>query len=358
MKNIKCGFVISFNGPYYSNFVASIFSLEKNMQTAGIETVYVFPSESKDFDWMKKLLELTLNVHFIDFNPWSIDNFKKIKALFKKEKVNLIYSRMSGWDFVARFAFPTLPVVWHMDYNVNVVDWKSRILNWVKFKILGFGKTYHIAASNSVADAINSLKPKHTCEPILNSIDFDRLNLKNAHTINEPHKLLVFGWHPQVKGLDTTLDALEIVNKDAIKYELIISAQKLTYEYMDERYGDNVPSWVTIFPPTDDVSSLYDDADIMISASRSESFSFCLAEALYSGLPVVFSDIAGTSWAKEFKNAYEFKVENVDNLIRCLGEVQTEITDEQLAFNRNIIKKKYSMDSWSKKIISYLETIK
>lgn len=356
MKKIKCGFVSSFNGPYYSNFVASIISLEKNMQEQGIETVYIFPKEDESFDWIHKLEELTDKIYFIDYNPHSFGNLKEIRKIFKREKVNFIYSRMSGWDFTARLAFPTLPIVWHMDYRVNVVDKKRRILNWIKFNIIGFGKTYHIAASLPVADAINTLNPRHKAQGIVNSLDFSRLNLKGEHTIGQPIKLLIFGWEPIVKGLDITLDALEKINLNGIKYELLISSQELTEKYMNERYSA-IPEWIKMLPPTDNVSDLYDEADVMISASRSESFSFCLAEAIYSGLPVVVSDIAGTSWSREFKCAYEFKTEDSNDLIRCLEEMSMNISKEDLEFNRALMQEKYSMDAWSKKIIDYINTI-
>lgn len=357
MNKIKCGFISSFDGPYYSNFVASIISLEKNMQQQGIETVYIFPLKDKDFEWMDSLRELTEKIYFLDYKPKSLDNFIQVRKIFKKEKVNLIYSRMSGWDFTARFAFPFLPVIWHMDYRVNVIDKKRRLLNFIKFRLLGFGKTYHIAASLPVADAINSLKPKNRAVGIVNSVDFSRLNKKEAHCISKSYKLLIFGWAPIVKGLDTVLDALEKINKDEMVYELLISSQEKTEEYMNERYGGNYPLFVKMLEPTDNVSELYDEADIMISASRSESFSFCLAEAIYSGLPVVFSDIPGTSWAREFKNAYIFKTSDVDDLIRTLNEIKNEVSDDELMFNRKLMQEKYSMDAWSERIINYINNI-
>ena len=354
MKKIKCGFVMSFNGPYYSNFVSSIFSLEENMKKQEIETVYIFPSEDKEFEWMLKFKELTDKLYFVDYAPRTLGNFLEVKRILKREKVNLIYSRMSGWDFIARFAFPSLPVIWHMDYRVNVEDKKRRLLNYIKFRFLGFGKTYHIAASKPVADAINTLKPKNRAVAIINSLDFLRLNIKTAHIISKPIKLLIFGWLPEVKGLDTTLEAVTLLNQSGNQYELMISSQPLTDNYMEKCYGDNIPDFVKMLPPTDNVSELYDEADIMISASRSESFSFCLAEAIYSGLPVVFSDIAGTSWAREFKNACEFKTGDTNDLIRAIKEVNCVVTEEDLCFNRELMQEKYSMDAWSKKIIDYI----
>ena len=95
----------------------------------------------------------------------------------------------------------------------------------------------------------------------------------------------------------------------------------------------------------------------MISASRSESFSFCLAEAIYSGLPVVFSDIEGTSWANEFKSANKFKTGDADDLIRAIRQMPDSITPKTLEYNRELMQKKYSMDAWSESIVDYIKAI-
>ena len=354
MKEITCGFVICFNGPYYSNFVASVISLEKNMKSRGIKTVYIFPSEVEKFEWIELLKQVNTNIYFVKYKRNSLSNLCSIRKILKDEKVSFIYSRMNGWDFPSRFAIPYLPVIWHMDMNVNVVDWKRRVLNYIRFRFLAFGKTYFIAPSDPVEKAINSLGPKHKAITIINSLDFSRLNNKSAHTIDKPYKLLIFGWAPEVKGLDTVIDAVSALNINDNNYELLVSSQPLTEKFINEIYGNSIPSFIKLIPPTDNVKTLYDEADIMISASRSESFSFCLAEAIYSGLPVVFSDITGTSWAKEFKNTYEFKTGDAEDLIRAVKLVNCNITDQELSFNRELMQNKYSMDVWSKKIIDYI----
>ena len=122
----------------------------------------------------------------------------------------------------------------------------------------------------------------------------------------------------------------------------------------EKRYKGNTPGYVILRPPTDNISELYDEADIMISASITESFSFCLAEAIYSGLPAVFSDIPGTSWAKAFKNTYMFKTGSAEDIIRALNEINNSISEEELSFNRQLMQEKYSMDSWSNKVIDYV----
>lgn len=355
MKQIRCAVVASYYGPYYSNFVASLYAFNEMMIGNNNYVVYVFPKEVEQFEWVEKLQE-TNKIYYLDYNPYSFNNFKALRKIFKNEKINLIYSHMCGWDFTAHFAAPFTPIIWHMRMGVDNVNLKKKIKNWIKFNIFGFGKTYHIAVSEPVTMAINSFKPKNQCVTIRNALDFSRLkepSTKNVYNKN----ILIFGWQPLTKGLDVTLDACEKLINAGKNIKLLVSSQKNTYEYMNERY-DKTPNWVELLEPTSDVSSLYNRADIMISASRSEGFSFALAEAIYSGLVTVVSDIPGTSWSREFDARYEFKSGDSNSLKDALlSALNHTITEDEQNGNRQILKDKYSMDVWANAVYEELNLI-
>ncbi len=356
MKTIRCAVIASFYGPYYSNFVAAMIAFDVKMKQEGHSVLYILPKETESFEWMEVFKKQNDNIYFLEYKPYSLNNFFALKKIFKKEKVNLIYSHMCGWDLTSHFVAPFTPIVWHMRMNVNVVNKVKRFKNFIKFKFLGFGKTYHIAVSEPVTQAINSFKPKNQCVTIRNALDFSRL--KTPSTKNTDNKnILIFGWQPHTKGLDVALDACEkLVAKDK-KFNLLISAQEQTYEYMNERYPE-LPDWVELLEPTSDVASLYDRADIMISASRSEGFSFALAEAIYSGLITVVSDIPGTSWSSEFNARYEFKSGNADSLRDALeSALNHTITADEQDKNRQILEQKYSMDVWADAVYKELNSI-
>ena len=346
MKQIRCAVVASYYGPYYSNFVASLYAFNEMMIGNNNYVVYVFPKEVEQFEWVEKLQE-TNKIYYLDYNPYSFNNFKALRKIFKTEKINLIYSHMCGWDFTAHFAAPFTPIIWHMRMGVDNVNRKKRIKNWIKFNILGFGKTYHIAVSQPVTDAINSFKPHNKCVTIRNALDFSRITPKtNTDNSKQTKEILLFGWQPQVKGLDITLDACEKIINDGERIKLLVSSQEVTYEYINQRY-DKAPDWLELLEPTSDVSSLYNRADIMVSASRSEGFSFALAEAIYSGLVTVVSDIPGTSWSSEFCARYEFASGDADSLKTALETaLNHNITEDDQNNNRLILEQKYSMNVW------------
>ena len=355
---MKCAFIASFYGPYYSNFVASMISFDKKMQSEGNKVFYILPKETENFEWMKIFKKQNSNIYFLDYKPYSLNNLFALRKIFKKENIDLIYSHMCGWDFTSHFAAPFTPIIWHMHMNVNATNKIKRIKNFIKFRFLGFGKTYHIAVSQPVANAINSFKPHNKCATIQNAIDFSRITPKtHIDTSKRTKEILLFGWQPQVKGLDITLDACEKLIAEGNEFKLLVSAQEQTYEYIDKRYAIT-PDWLELLEQTSDVSSLYNRADIMVSASRSEGFSFALAEAIYSGLVTVVSDIPGTLWSSEFDARYEFKSGSYDSLKEALlSALNHNITEDEQNKNRKILKDKYSIDVWANAVYDELNVI-
>lgn len=355
---MKCAFIASFYGPYYSNFVAAMIAFDKKMKQEGHSVFYILPEETENFEWMPILKEQNDNIYFLEYKPYSFNNFFALKKIFRKEKVDLIYSHMCGWDLTARFAAPVTPIVWHMHMNVNITNKIKFIKNWIKFRIFGFGKTYHIAVSNPVAKAINSLNPKNKCTTIQNGIDFSRLQVKTQNTTKSKEKnILIFGWAPYVKGLDIALDACEKLSASGLSFKLLVSAQEKTYGYVASRYNE-LPEWLQMIEPTSDVASLYNKADIMLSASRSEGFSFALAEAIYNGCVTVVSDIEGTSWSNGFKARFEFHSEIAESLTTALTKaIHYTITQEESEFNKNILQTQYSIEVWADAVYNQIKTL-
>lgn len=359
-KNVRCAFISSYMGPYYGNYVASVIACEKKMQGKGWYSVYVFPKDVEHYEWVEKLREVTDRLYFLEYRPFSISNILALRKIFKKEKINLIHSRMCGWDFTARFAAPFTPIVWHMEMGVNLSVRIKYIKNWIKFKILALGKVYHTAASVAATEAINSLKPAHRCVAIPNALDLSRLRpLSKPYDSEKAVKnLLVFAYNPNVKGLDVALDACEKLNREKTRFQLLVSAQKNTYTYLEERYPE-LPDWIQILLPTDDIASVYEQCDIMMIPSRSEGFSYALTEALYTGLPAVCSEIPGNRWAKELKGTYYFESENPDALCEAIENCAKQgIREEEQLFNRSVIEERYSMETWAEDVIRFMEGIR
>ena len=100
---MKCAFVASYYGPYYSNFIASMLAFHDGMTKNGHEVCYVFPREAESFEWLPLLKKKTNKIYFIGYHGFAWKDICSLRKIFKLENVDLIYSHMCGWDFSAHF---------------------------------------------------------------------------------------------------------------------------------------------------------------------------------------------------------------------------------------------------------------
>ncbi len=348
---MNCAVLGSYAAPYPGNFIPSILALSKEMKKRNDSVVFVFPEEAKERAWIS-LFE-NEKVFFLPYAPYSLSTFKALGKIFQNEKIDLIYSHFSGWDVAARVAAPFMPCVWHCHMNVRTETFSKRFKYFLKYDIIGAFKTYSIAVSPPVGDVIEKIAGKGKSTVICNGIDFSRLQKKEDFG-REKKNVLLLGWQPVVKGVDTACEAFE---SGLGEKTLTVSCQEATRDFFEKRYPSGLPSWLRTVEPTSDVSSLYQNADVFLSASVTEGFSCALAEAIYSGLPCVISDIEGTSWAKEFKNVFVFKTGDPESLKSALQNCfDAPMTFENAEYNRKILRKKYSLESWCSKVLEVLDS--
>lgn len=340
----------SYAAPYPGNFIPSILFLNEKMKERGDGIVFVFPEETKDRDWMK-LFEGE-KVYYLPYAPYSPSTIKKLKSIFKTEKIDVIYSHFCGWDISSRLAAPFKRSVWHCRMNVRTDTAAKKVKYFVKYRIIGGFKTFSMANTPAVGKKLLKIAGKKRSNTVCNGIDFSRLNVKNEYP-KEKKNVLLFGWQPFVKGLDTACDAFEKGIENAF---LSVSCQQATKQYLQKRYPEKKPCWLEEKEPTNNVSSLYDNADIFLSASITEGFATALAEALYSGLPCVISDIEGTNWAWKMKNVFVFKTGDAESLKAEIEKCKAEpMTRESAEYNRKIMLEKYSLETWAKRVMNALD---
>ena len=107
--------------------------------------------------------------------------------------------------------------------------------------------------------------------------------------------------------------------------------------------------YFVFLPPREDIFSLHEAADILISASRSEGFSYAILEMLSIGGKVVMSDIPGTRWAKEYAATINFASGDAE---RCAEAIETArvmpVDSEAIA---KAVRDAYSIDKWTVAVI-------
>lgn len=138
-----------------------------------------------------------------------------------------------------------------------------------------------------------------------------------------------------------------------------VTADKMR-DFLKETVGssDDVP-FLRLLEPTEDVFSYHDAADVFLSASRSETFSYALLEALSIGKVCVSSEIAGVLWAKRFPIVHWFESGNADALADALKDAMIDADSADFSSRaetaKQLVNENYGIDRWIDGILSVYE---
>ena len=105
-----------------------------------------------------------------------------------------------------------------------------------------------------------------------------------------------------------------------------------------------------------DINTLLQDSCCFLHISRAEGQSYALLEAVYAGLPVICSDIPENLFAQQFSNIYWVRTENAKDLADRISWILDRAplpTLENIASNREIIDKKYSIQAWVDRVVTH-----
>ena len=159
---------------------------------------------------------------------------------------------------------------------------------------------YVIAPSNAVAASLRSqdIFPVEKIVTIRYGLDIDRFPARvPAH--REVICIGSVGNLDPVKGFDVLIRAAAIVakqNKD-VKFQ-IVGEDRSREGHNEKEVRDlicslNLDDTVELLGWSDNIANLLAGFDIFVSASRSESFGFVIAEAMLSGIPVIATETEG-----------------------------------------------------------------
>ena len=95
-------------------------------------------------------------------------------------------------------------------------------------------------------------------------------------------------------------------------------------------------------------------ADVYLSASRKEAFSYGILEAISQNTPIVVSDIEGTAWAHVYSNCHVYPVEDVS---ACAAALTRALDTGRIPSNKTEITEIYGIDRWCDRIIAIYHTM-
>ena len=352
MKNVLliCGYA----APYKGNFIPSLEHLEDTYKDGKI--VYMFPENAKNVVWMADF-QNNHRVYFMSmgFFGKKVNRkiLKELKDILQIENIKIIHTHFLMYNyslFVARHTFArNIRMIAHIHNQFAIPTTKSAPIK--KF-VMEHSYDTIVGVSKSVAEGLNRQIKHKDITYIDNAICFSRLETYEKISLrdNENQKVvLMAGWPALVKGVDIAAKAIEKLRDDGYDIKLCVMQAgdfEQTKCCIDEALG-YAPCWVEILPPREDVATYYNAADIFLSASRTEAFSYCLVEAAYCKPLLITSNVPGPNDLK-IDGMERFLSEDVEDLAHKMKELLVISMDlEERKYN---VIRLYELRHWAEAI--------
>jgi glycosyltransferase involved in cell wall biosynthesis len=364
---------------YYSsnisgNFIASLASLHDFLKAKGVRCILGLPKNNKIRDWHSSLC--SQGCHVIDLPNRGTSKLSCIKPIHEyilQYRPDIVHTHFTQYDIPAVVASWLIPrrarpkIVWHRhsDIGERIVGAK-RIRCLVKHRVLGYHVT-HLAVSESIRNLLYAEGlPCSKIHVIENGIDFSRVHITvearqriraEWNIPSEDCVFLMFGWQPIVKGVDVAVRAFLSLRSQHRRCWLVIAGEEKTKRLLSERFPKEMAG-VVVTPTRPDASELYSGADVFISASRTEGFSYAAVEAAYCR-PVIASDISGVEHLHDIAGIQFFKSGDSEALASIMADYldavargkQPEAPDPAAVYHR------YAVEHWSRRCLEFYKRL-
>jgi glycosyltransferase involved in cell wall biosynthesis len=354
---------LKFSAPYPGNFMQSLIKLDEVAKKAGVNTVYLFCTDTSQVGWMQEFMKDHKNVYFLSGSYFK--DVSLVKQIMKQHQVKYVHTHFTTAKHnslikVANFSYGAKLFTINHLHNHQPVEGilKATIKNLMTHTDL------YIGCSQSVAEDYKKTHPQLSNKTtfVTNGIEFTRLDTtakldrKDFQIPANAKIFLMFGFDYHRKGVDVLLEAMKNLRVKGEEVYLLISLsrnkEKLA-ETIKQNFGE-LPSWLKIVEAREDVGTYFKFADCFVSASREEGLATSLVEAVYCGCPIITSNIPGPN-SLGIPYTYTFESEDVAGLqkqmeaVMALSDAETKnITAEQKAH----AVKTFGIDVWAEKIFA------
>lgn len=350
--------VCAFAAPNAGNFIASLTHLEEQLAEKGIQTIYAFADGAEDKPWCQEIQKRT-KVYFLPtakarILPKTYHIFRKIYA---ENDVNIMHSHFELYDIPATVTAPqNVRIFWHLHDAIKLqyqtAGNMKKLLTRIQYSSI-WKRPMILSVSKEHAMFVNHLgfRAKRICY-FPNGINTQRIQRTPLH--KKHAQFLMFGWEVERKGVDLVVSAAESLEQNSCVIRIV--GQTECKNYLNAHVG--IPC-IVYQEPIEDINLLYQNTSVFLHVSRAEGLSYALLEVIYAGIPVICSDIPENDFAHAFRNVYFVKNQDPDgirDLILEFSKNPPAPSTEDNAYNRSIINQEYSLDAWSRRLISlYLE---
>lgn len=327
---------------------------------------FLIPKNSKNKEFLQQLGFHVLEMNFIEISKGAINNIKYIPFLFinaiklgkivKKNNIDIVHTN----DM-----YNMLPVVSKLFHKAPVITHIRRMPESFPLFLYTIWKNIHQLFSDKMI-AVSFANKKGFDNHQKVTVVYNPLPLKEKSDgfivrENGPLTILYLSNYIQGKGQDFAIDALLNLNKKnpTLKFNVrfvgsdmgLIKNQLFKQSLEDKVLHSNLKECISFEEGVADVESIYKSCDICLNFSESESLSRVSMEALYYGIPLIATDVGGTSelfedgqsgFLVENRNAEQMK-NRIEQLI-----IDTELRKRFSLKSRKNMREKFSVDKTSK----------
>lgn len=354
--------------PCSGNFVASLLELAEIMRENGSYIHFIFPENQNGggYTWTQWLEEHGFPVTLVNDQAPTDEVLEMIKGIIRSNDIHIIHSHfglyhklllMNGKKLGVKVVFHD-----HMDFSPEIS------LNKQKFRAFLYSAAYrrqgvHIISVMELKSKAYRMCGKKYGHYVPNALSLRR-NTQHETTREEqrdqfgihPGDKLCFmlGWNKYGKGIDIAIKAVARCRKidPTLKLGIIgvgTPPTEQVFDWIKAHTGvDPQSDWLCYLPSCEDIFACHRAADVFISSSRQEAFSYALLEAISQNTPVVISDVEGTKWAMQYSKAVTYPVEDSD---ACAGAIEQALEMGCMGSNYQEVIAQYSIDDWCERII-------
>ena len=325
-----------YGAPYAGNFIASLTALESLLDSNEAKTVYVLPSRAAGRVWAQEMAQ-THDIRFLK-NGGFFSYLRQVRGLLKETNADVLHEhfihfseKLAAW-FASKTCGHRVETVLHLHNHIELP--KSPLLrlpHMLYFRSVSrFVCCSESVAAHIIADGVT----KERVRVAQNAIAFERLDCFDSsvraslHLPQQAKLALMFGYNYSIKGVDLAVNAVRLLReREGLPVTLAVALssnlEQVRLRICAELGVSDVPDWILLLPPREDVSSYYRMADVFLSPSRQEGFCYALVEAAYCRTPVLASAIDAQKDLALPKSAF-FPPEDVEALASALLRVLSE----------------------------------
>lgn len=355
-----------YGAPYAGNFIASLRALETLVVERGGSVAYVLPPRARERAWTKDFSQ-SHEVHFLEAGGF-LSYYRQVRRFLRETNASILHEhfihfseKLAAWLAIQTCGHRVKTVLHlhnHIELPKNPI---KRIPHMLYFRSVSrFVCCSESVAAHLIADGV----PKARVSVAENAIAFERLDhyddaVRASLRLPEGTFLaLMFGYNFEVKGVDLAVEAVRLLREQdgspvVLAVALSSNLELVRARILSQLGVSELPDWILLLPPREDVGSYYRMADVFLSPSRQEGFCYALVEAAYCRTPVLASAIDAQKDLALPQEAF-FPPQDSISLSRAISRVIHETGTPRhrisLVQTADRVAQTYSLSRWAERV--------